>query len=74
MDAYLRSKLGMSPTEQLYLWTLYEKYVLPFGTLLTDLEAAGVLVNREHLAEAQKARARAGGRAGVGKKRGGGGG
>lgn len=35
------------------MWDLYEEYWLPFGQLLTDMEAAGVLVNREHLAKAE---------------------
>eukprot|EP00873_Tetraselmis_striata_P045984 jgi/Tetstr1/466248/TSEL_010804.t1 len=37
------------------MWDLYEEYWLPFGQLLTDMEAAGVLVNREHLAKAEVA-------------------
>jgi hypothetical protein len=32
------------------MWDLYKEYWLPFGQLLTDMEAVGVLVNREHLA------------------------
>ena len=32
------------------MWDLYKEYWLPFGQLLTDMESAGVLVNREHLA------------------------
>uniref|UniRef100_A0A061RMH8 DNA polymerase I n=2 Tax=Tetraselmis sp. GSL018 TaxID=582737 RepID=A0A061RMH8_9CHLO len=35
------------------MWELYKEYWLPLGQLLTDMEAAGVLVNREHLAGAE---------------------
>jgi DNA polymerase-1 len=34
-------------------WDLYTHYWRPFGELLTDMEAAGVRVDRGHLAEAQ---------------------
>jgi len=35
------------------MWNLYVDYWRPFGELLTDMEAAGVYVDRDHLAAAQ---------------------
>lgn len=39
---------GMNTT-----WDLYQKYWLPFGELLTDIERRGIRVNRAHLEAAQ---------------------
>lgn len=35
------------------MWDLYRSYYMPFGQVLTDMEAAGMLVDRGHLREAQ---------------------
>ena len=37
------------------MWDLYRNTWLPFGEVLTDMEAEGVLVDREHLAKAELA-------------------
>lgn len=31
-------------------WDLYQRYWLPFGEILTDMERRGIYVNQEHLA------------------------
>lgn len=36
------------------MWEMYKDFWRPFGELLTDMEKEGMMVNREHLAEAQK--------------------
>jgi len=36
------------------MWDMYRRYWQPFGELLTDMERAGMQVNRDHLAEAEK--------------------
>jgi DNA polymerase-1 len=37
-------KYGMENT-----WDLYERYWLPFGSILTDMERKGIFVSRDHL-------------------------
>lgn len=37
-------RFGMSNT-----WDLYERYWLPFGSVLTDMERKGIFVDRNHL-------------------------
>ena len=46
--AYARSGITIST-----LWDLYQQVWRPFGDLLTDMEAAGMAVDREHLAKAE---------------------
>lgn len=36
------------------VWELYVKYWLPFGEILTDIERAGIRVNKSHLVKAQE--------------------
>jgi hypothetical protein len=35
------------------LYEFYQQYWIDFGRLLTDMEKKGMMVNREHLREAQ---------------------
>ena len=44
-----------SPPRPFAMWDLYRNTWLPFGEILTDMEAEGVLVDREHLASAELA-------------------
>lgn len=44
-----------SSPRQFSMWDLYRNTWLPFGEILTDMEAEGVLVDREHLAGAELA-------------------
>lgn len=36
------------------MWDVYRRTWLPFGGLLTDMEAVGMAVDRQHLADAQR--------------------
>ena len=49
------SNSGGAPPRQFTMWDLYRNTWLPFGEILTDMEAEGVLVDREHLAGAELA-------------------
>jgi DNA polymerase-1 len=31
------------------MWALYQKYWLPFGEILTDIERTGIKIDREHM-------------------------
>lgn len=68
MDKYLSDKLdpagtgiGNGPDGKqqpgfFSMWDLYSTYYLPFGQLLTDMENAGIRVDRGHLEDAQEVR------------------
>jgi hypothetical protein len=43
-----------APRGRYTMWHFYEQYWLPFGRLLTDMEAAGVRVDRAHLAAGER--------------------
>jgi DNA polymerase I-like protein with 3'-5' exonuclease and polymerase domains len=43
-----------APRGRYTMWHFYEQYWLPFGRLLTDMEAAGVRVDRAHLAAGEQ--------------------
>ncbi|KXZ47740.1 hypothetical protein GPECTOR_33g622 [Gonium pectorale] len=55
LEASLASQLGYPAGERpfLHLWHFYCSYWLDFGELLTEMERRGMMVNRQHLAEAQ---------------------
>jgi len=48
---------GASAPRPFTMWDLYRHTWLPFGELLTDMEAEGLLVDRGHLAGAERAAA-----------------
>lgn len=54
----LMLKLPVGVEDMKSTWELYQKYWMPFGELLTDIERRGIRVNRPHL-EAAQAKARA---------------
>ncbi|GIM08897.1 hypothetical protein Vretimale_12841 [Volvox reticuliferus] len=58
LEPSLARKLGYDTAADrvpfLHLWHFYCSYWLDFGELLTEMERRGMMVNRHHLAEAQK--------------------
>ena len=53
-DPWVASAYGKAGVEIATLWDIYRLVWKPFGELLTDLEARGMAVDREHLAKAEK--------------------
>jgi len=54
LDEAVAAAYARSGIEIKTLWDLYRATWRPFGGLLTDMEAAGMAVDRAHLAEAQE--------------------
>ena len=54
LDPAVAAAYSRSATSITTLWDLYRAVWRPFGELLTNMEAAGMAVDRAHLAEAEK--------------------
>jgi DNA polymerase-1 len=51
----LESRLRARPwVSGLNMWDFYQRWMAPFGECLTDMERAGIMVNKAYLHEAEK--------------------
>jgi DNA polymerase I len=54
LDDAVQQDLALGKVEIKTMWDVYLQFWLPFGELLTDMEAAGMAVDRKHLKEAEE--------------------